>query len=404
VAPRGSGGVASRGETIVSPLRIPWPRLRLWAIALFGIGLAPIVAAPLYGFHDWAAFWTAGNLVGTPAILTAAGTVAWQQQHGLALAIFPYPPPAALLLVPFGALPMDIAFWLHAVVMLLCAVAAGILGGRVFGLPRSVAVLASLAWAPVTAAIVIGQNTPFALLLAMLSVAALVRGSDWVAGGWSAALLYKPTLGAPLIGLFVLRRRWAAVLAAVIGVGVWYVVGIWASGGSPTWPETWLQTIAAWLPDDAARNADKAVSLPGLVARLPVPEWVGYAAAVLVIVLSLPRLIRAPLREACVGALLVAVAASPHAWGYEAALLMPFIWWALAGGIAEPWRTRLMVGAYVLAPSWLVSPQTVVSLLAPVVLGAYAIWVFGWLRGDAADATDRTSVAARQPTPGPTTA
>ena len=38
--------------------------------------------------------------------------------------------------------------------------------------------------------------------------------------------------------------------------------------------------------------------------------------------------------------------------------------------------------AYVLAPFWLISLQTVVSLLAPVVLGAYAIWVSGAFRAD----------------------
>src|SRR6185369_8550161 len=114
---------------------------------------------------------------------------------------FPYPPAAAFALVPFALLPLDVSFWVHAVVMLLCAVAAGRLGARVFGLQHRVGILSTLAWAPVTGAIVIGQNTPLALLLATLSIGALVAGRDVVAGGWLGALLYKPTLAAPLAGL-----------------------------------------------------------------------------------------------------------------------------------------------------------------------------------------------------------
>ena len=92
---------------------------------------------------------------------------------------------------------------------------------------------------------------------------------------------------------------------------------------------------------------------------------------------AIPRLIRAPIREAAAGALVVGVAASPHAWGYEAALLLPFIWWALAGGLAEAWRTRLIVGAYVLVPFWMVSSVTQISAVAIVVLGAYVLWLSG---------------------------
>jgi hypothetical protein len=363
-----------------SPLRIRWGRLRLWAIALFGIGLAPIIAAPFYGFHDWPAFWTAGHLVGTPDIVSADATIAWQQAHGLSLAVFPYPPPAAILLWPFAHLPFDVSFWLHAVVMVACAVGAGVLGGRVFGLPRSVAVLATLAWAPVTAAVVTGQNTPFALLLAMIAIDGLLVGRQVLCGTAIAALLYKPTIGLPLAGLLVLRRRWVGVATAAAGVVAWFIIGIWAAGGSASWPTAWVATVGRWLADDTARNADKAISVPGLVARLGAGDLPGYGLAVILVLIAVPRLVRAPLREAAAGALLVGLVASPHAWGYEAALLMPALWWGLAGGIAEPWRTRLLLVAFVLAPFWLVSRQTGISVLAPVVLGAYAIWVAGWFR------------------------
>src|SRR6185436_19391817 len=144
-------------------------------------------------------------------------TFAWQRAHGLSLAIFPYPPAVAYLFWPFAQLGLDVSFWLHAVLMAGCAVAAGWIAAGIFGLPRQVGVLATLAWAPVTGAIVIGQNTPFALLLATLAIGALVRGRDLLAGGWVAALLYKPTLAAPLAGLFLLRGRWRSLAAVAVG-------------------------------------------------------------------------------------------------------------------------------------------------------------------------------------------
>ena len=370
---------------------MPWRRLRLWAIALFGVGLAPIVAAPFYGFHDWPDFWAAGNVVGSADLVDAVRFQAWQAAHGLPQIPFPYPPAAAFLLRPFALLPFDVSFWAHAGVMLACAVAAGRVGARVFGLRTSVGVLSALAWAPVTGAIVIGQNTPFALLLAILAIEALVRGRDAVAGGWLAGLLYKPTLAAPLVGVLLLRRRWRALVVVVAGAAAWYAVGVLAAGGDPGWPATWLATLRGWLADDAIRNADKAVSITGLLARLSVPDWLPFLGGVLLVIAALPRVIHAPLREAAAGALLIGVAASPHAWSYEAALLLPIIWWALAGGIVEPWRTRLVVAAYVLAPFWMVSRQTVVSAVAVVVLGAAAVWLSGRWRGTPAEAPRRSA-------------
>jgi alpha-1,2-mannosyltransferase len=366
----------------VSPLRIRWPRLRLWAIALFGIGLAPILAAPFYGFHDWPDFWSAGNVVGTRDLVDAARLEAWQIAHGLPPVPFPYPPAAALLLKPFALLPLDVSFWLHAAVMLLCAGFAGRVGARVYGLPVQVGVLSTLGWAPVTGAIVIAQNTPLALLLAILGIAALLRGADRGAG-WLGALLYKPTLAAPLAGLLLIRGRWRALVVVALAVVAWYAVGIPAAGGDLGWPVTWFTTLRGWLANDTIQNADKAVSLTGLLARLAVPDWLPILGGAILVLLALPRLVRAPLREAAAGALLVGVAASPHAWSYEAALLMPFIWWLLAGGIAEPWRTRLVVWAYVAAPLWMISRQTQISVVAIIVLGAVALWLAGSWRADA---------------------
>jgi Glycosyltransferase family 87 len=371
------GAGAGPNRWIVSPIRIRWPRLRLWAVALFAIGLVPIVAAPFNGYHDWPAFWSAGTVVGTADLVDGNRLLAWQGLHGLSLGVFPYLPASALFLWPFALLPLGVSFWLWMVAMLACALGAARIAARIYGLSVPVAVAATLAWAPVTGAIVIGQNTPLALLMISLAIAALVAEEAASTGFWSGLLLYKPTIGLPLIGLLVLRGRWRALAVSGLVVAAWYVGGIVASGGNVAWPSTWLNTILGYVGLDAAQNADKAVSLPGLLSRLPVPGVIVALASILLVAIAIPRLIRAPIREAAAGACLVGVAASPHAWGYDAVMVLPIIWWALAGGIVEPWRTRLIVLAYVLAPFWLVSRQTVLSALAVVVLGATAIWLSG---------------------------
>ena len=428
----GASGGAAAGAVGWVPLRIAPGRVRLWAVGLFLIGLAPIVAAPFFGFHDWPVFWSAGSVVGSGNLVDGNRLIAWETSRGLSVGVFPYLPASAFVLWPLAQLPLAAGFWIWAVAMLASAALAARIAARVFDLPVWVAVGAALAWAPLTGAIVIGQNTPLALLLAMVAIEGLVAGESvgvsagegaeareparnaaaarapgesvgalarsaterasgpmavgsrgWIAAGLgSGLLLYKPTLGLPLVALLVLRRRDRALALVAVTLVAWYAVGVLASGGDLGWPRVWLDTITGYVADDAARNADKAISLVGLIARLPVAPIVPLVAGALVVLGALPRLIRARIREAAAGACLIGLAVSPHAYGYEAALAMPFIWWVLGGGIAEPWRTRLIVASYALVPLWLLSAETRISAVAIIVLGWVVVWIGGMWRGD----------------------
>jgi hypothetical protein len=356
-------------------------RLRLWAVGLALIGLAPIFGAFAFGFHDWPAFWSAGATAGSPDLLDPVHHLAWERSHGLPEGFFPYPAGSAWLFAPFAAFSLDVGFIAFGVLMLTAAIGAGIIATPVFGLERRVSIFAILAFAPVMASIVIGQNGPLGLLLAVVAISGLVGRRPVVAGLAIGLLLYKPTYAAPLIGLLVLRRRWTELaIVAVVG-GAWYFAGVLATGGDWLWPSVWLSGLGGYLDADFAGNADKAVSLPGLIRRLAVPAAIPIAVGLLLVATSIPRLVRAPMLEAGVAACLLGVAVSPHAWGYDAALIVPFLLWLLSGRgpLTEPSRTRLVVAAYLIGPLWLISLQTRVSGVAFIVLGGLAVWL--WTSG-----------------------
>jgi hypothetical protein len=361
-----------------SALRLGAGRVRLWALGLFAMGTVAIIGAPLNHWHDWGALWAAGATAGGPDLVDAARHVAWQTAHGVSAAFFAYPPAAAWLFWPFAQLPVGVSFWIQALLMIACISAAGVIAARVYGLTPEFAVLAALAWAPSTASVVTGQNAPFALLVAMVAIWALATDRPWIAGLAVGVLWYKPTLALGFVALFLIRGRWRELAVAVAAGGVAFLLSVAAAGGDWGWLGTWLDGAKTWLPADAAKNADKAISLPGLLGRLPVPWFVPVLGGAALALAAIPGLRRAGIVEAASAACLLGLAAGPRAWGYEAALAFPFMCWVLAGGVGEPWRTRVVVAAYVGGLFWLFSFATQISSVAVIVLAAAAWWIWRW--------------------------
>jgi hypothetical protein len=121
-----------------------------------------------------------------------------------------------------------------------------------------------------------------------------------------------------------------------------------------------------------------------------VPSVVAYTAAAAVVVAALPRLLRSPIAEAGAAACLIGIVVSPHSLQYEAVMVLPLLLWAAGGtgsGIAEPWRTRLLVTAYLLAQLYILTPFAGVSVFAAITFGATAIWITGWQRLEGAPRT-----------------
>src|SRR5271156_2782669 len=174
-------------------------RLRLWAAGLFAVGLVQIHNAAASKFYDLSEFWTAGSLAGTRALGNHAQYVRWQSTHGVERGTFPYPPGFAFLYVPFAHVPLAVAYGLQVALMLALAACAALLLGRIYRVPPELALLATYAWAPLTASVLLGQNSIVALLLCCAFIEGLQRDDDRIAGLAAGFLLYKPPYAAPFI-------------------------------------------------------------------------------------------------------------------------------------------------------------------------------------------------------------
>ena len=360
------------------------------ALAVFGI--VAIVASPI--FHDYVDinhFYAGGRTVGTPALVDPALHRAWMEVHGRGVAGWVYPAGAAWLFLPISLWSEEVCFWLNALVMMGCVAVASGLAARIYGLDWRVALLMAFAWTPSMGPALAGQNAALALLFAMIAIAGLRRGGaagDALAGLGVGLMLYKPTLALPLLGLLVLRLRWRALVVVALAAAGWYLAGVAAAAGDWGWPHIWLSELNAWYASDTAFNVVRQISTTGLLEGYGAPALLTIGVGLGLVGLALPRLIRAPLPEAAAGALLIGLAASPHALNYDGALMLPVLLWAVGAGrtgLAEPWRTRLVVAACVVAPVWMVSNRIGLSVLAPLVLAGTVIWSTGLWRSNATD-------------------
>lgn len=356
------------------PLRLAPRRFWLWALALMVIGLAQVrFTLRLRGLQDWSDFWMAGQLVGSPLLLDSQAQSAWRVQHQLDVGTFPYLPGSAWALVPFAHLTLLQSFILDSVIMLACIAAAGFVAGPLYHLDRTTSVGMSLAWVPTMSAIVIGQNSPLGLLLVMSAVNGLVKGSVFVAAVPIGLLLYKPTYALPLVLLLVIRKRWPE-LSIVCGIGLaWYLLCAVAVGGNYAWPTAWLHYLAATLRVDIAFNASKAISLPGILMRGGVQPLPATLFSMALVAPCIPLLRRVSMLEAASAVCLLGLAASPHAWGYDAALAMPMLYFA-STHVPEPQRTRIVVAAYLTAPTLLCAAYLGFNPLAIIVFAGSATW------------------------------
>lgn len=353
-------------------------RLIAWGVTLTIMGLVPlrVVLGPPHVLADWLIFYSAGKLAGTRALADPSLFQAFQHAHGFstgATTIFPYPPAYAYAYVPLSHLSIFGSFAANAAAMLACAVIAGFVGARVFGLPVPLGVVGSLAWAPIGVSITIGQNAPLGVLLAILAIAGLAARRPYHAAIPIGLLLYKPTFALPLVGLLVIRRRWRECAIVVAMAAGWYLLSVLATAGDVAWPLHYARSIASYYHADALFNAPHTVSLAANLQWLGAPLAVTIGSAITLLVLAIPGLARRPALEAGSAACMIGLAVSPHAYAYDAAMLLPVLL-LLGSRVEEPLRTRAAFAVYLLPAIPYVG--TWLRLLAVIVLGLAAAWVW----------------------------
>ena len=310
-------------------------------------------------------------MAGTRALVDPAAHAAWGAAHKIPVTAFAYMPGFAWVLARAASLLIPWGFALNAVVMSALAIVAALLAARVYALERAQAIYMTIGWAPVTAAVVTGQNSPLALVLSLVARSTGSARDDALRAGLAVgALAYKPTYALAFGLLLLPYRKWKAVgIVAACGV-VWYVASAYAAGGDWMWPRPYLQALADYVGPDFAYNRYKAVSVPGVMMLAGVSSGVAFGVGMVLLVGALVwlRVRGVGVRQAASLTGAIAVATSPHAWPYDAVIALPALFW-VASKVEEPGRTRGIVIAYAVAPLWLASHALGFDPFAIVVIG-----------------------------------
>jgi hypothetical protein len=147
---------------------------------------------------------------------------------------FIHPAYEALLFVPFSFLHYPGAYVTYLGFNLLCLVVAYLLLRSRFGLLRErwrwLPPLAVIAFMPVPAALMQGQDSLILLALFAAALAFLDSGSDLNAGLLLGLGMFKFQILLPIVFLFFIWRRWHIVLGTVISSAVVLVLSVALTG------------------------------------------------------------------------------------------------------------------------------------------------------------------------------
>jgi hypothetical protein len=313
-------------------------------------------------------------------------------------------------------LPFDVAAAINVVVEASLLLAAAVVGARVYGIPRSWAILGTLAWYPAAEGVISGQNSALLLLLVVLTAAGLSKttspgigttpqsaasplaarasrgtapdfASGLAAGPWAGLASYRPHLGLPLFFLAIWRRAWGAVAVSLVLIGAQYILGVLASGGAWNWPITWLRALTSETGADFLAQGWQSLGLPANLSRISIlgsapgsffgPALAGYFLGAVLVWKSRRRLREWPAPRAVALLCALALFAGPRGWIYDGTLLLPALAVFAADSRRAGWPNvsrRLLATAYGLAIASPIgiavgmTPLALVVLVAPFVL------------------------------------
>lgn len=343
------------------PLRISVERLWLYGIVLFVLGALPaLIAYP----GDWPRFWAGGATVGTSALVDQTQHIAFQVAHGMRIGAWTYPPAFAWAFVPAAHLSIAAGYALNFILTVCLVGLSGWMLAGVFGFARWFGVVAALAWEPAIYAADVGQSSAVWLLLISIAVAAAAQRSPLLVGGAVGALLLKPTVALPFVALLVVRKDWRIFGTVAFCATIWYLASVAAAGGQWGWMPHYAAVVRTLYATDVGALYN-GIALPALLIRLGAPPVVAAALGAIVLLAFLPALARANFVLAMSFTSLLAIVVSPHAWMYDAALMLPALFYAMKY-LSEPWRTRLVVAAYLVAAAWM--PLVLLTKFNPLAL------------------------------------
>jgi hypothetical protein len=318
---------------------------------------------------DFAGFVAGGRHAGTALLLHPANY----------FGVFLYTPGSAWMWRPFAGLSATAAYVANVALMIACAAIAVPIAARLYRVSTPTAAALIFAWAPTANAAVVGQTSPFGMLLALLTIDGLARRSVLLTALPLVLLFYKPTFALPLFGLLLLRSRWREVAIVSAGLCGWYLLSVAAAAGDWAVLQTWAHAIRLWSPLDYAKNRDQENGLPSLLRRFAVaPALIADAVGVAFAAIFIPLLRRIPLLEAASCVCLLGIAVSPHALGYDAVFALPTIF-VLFTVLRDRRQLWILAVAYAIAMLGSYTAFIHVDPIAFLVLAA-AVWWFARYR------------------------
>jgi len=261
-----------------------------------------------------------------------------------AFGLFFYPPPFALLILPFALVPADLGLWIWTFGLVAASVAAVVVMPVSRRTRYIVLLLAAFSW-PLVYAIKLGQVGSLLLLLFAIGWRWLDRPWPFgLAAGIGAVIKLQPAL---VIGwAFVSGRR----RAAAIGIGVFVVLGLVATviAGPQSWSD-WLAVLGRVGRPGLAEN-DTGIGRIAYLAGAPLELATGlhYLNVALVVVVTGFAVLRAAPVASYLAVVVASQFVSPVLWDHYALILLLPVAWLIERG--RVWAALIpLVTATVLA-------------------------------------------------------
>jgi len=285
---------------------------------------------------DFSHYWEASRM--TYLGESAYDNQAWEaqrDQYGITSSgtesTFLYPLPMVVLLIPFGILSVELAYFLWALLGGICLLFSMLI--LISYYPQRSFVFEFLAlgtvflFRPTLYIIPGGQITVEFLLLLVLSIY-FFNKEKWLLGGLaSSMIILKPSLGVPflvLLGIWLLfKRRWNGIMGIVAGGILLYGLG---AIYDPVWPLNYL-AIGRGAFDKYYGYQPTIWGLAGLIFKTGWLKTITGVLGVFVVLMITAyyvwkkKLQTDPFRIASI-ITAVTLLISPYAWNYELVLLL----------------------------------------------------------------------------------